>query len=393
MDQLTSRVSRIKPSPTLAISAKAAELKASGQDIISLSLGEPDFDTPAHVIKAATEAMNSGLTHYTQVDGLPELKQAIQAKFKRDNQLDYDLNQILVSSGAKHSIFNLLQAVIEDGDEVLIPAPYWISYPDMVLLSGGTPVAVKADVGQHFKLSAAQLESAITPKTKLFMLNSPSNPTGMTYTKEELSALAEVLLKHPDILIMSDDIYEHIIWKNHTFTHLLNVCPELSDRTVVINGVSKAYAMTGWRIGYAAGSAKIIAAMKKIQSQSTSNPCSISQAAAIAALNPNEQDCLKSMVSTFKQRHDYMVTELNKTPGFHCLEAQGAFYAFPDITKAIKLKGCNDDLEFAEQLLATTGLAIVPGSAFGTPGCIRLSYAASDAVLADAIQRIKAFMA
>jgi len=392
MVQLTQRVHRIKPSPTLAIAAKASELKARGKDIISLSLGEPDFDTPEHIRQAASHAMQAGETHYTAVDGIAELKNAIASKLERDNTLHYTSEQILVSCGAKHSIYNALQALIEAGDEVIIPTPYWSSYPDMVKLCHGEPILVKTDISQSFKLSATQLEANITPKTKLIIINSPSNPTGMVYTAEELRDIADVLLKHPHVLIMSDDIYEHIIWDTQPFQNIVSLCPELIDRTIVINGVSKAYAMTGWRIGYAAGPAKIIKAMKKIQSQVTSNPCSISQAAAVAALDPQQQACMQAMVDTFKQRHDFVVNALNQIDGFHCLPAQGAFYAFPDISQALKKKDIATDIEFAEQLLEAQGVAIVPGEAFGATNCLRLSYAATESVLEKALERIDQFM-
>ncbi|MCF6346247.1 MAG: pyridoxal phosphate-dependent aminotransferase, partial [Thiomicrorhabdus sp.] len=284
MANLSDRVNRVKPSPTLVITAKAAELKRAGKDIISLGAGEPDFDTPEHIKAAGIAAIQNGETRYTAVDGTPELKQAIQAKFKRDNGLSYEMNQILVSSGGKQSFYNLCQAVLNDGDEVIIPAPYWVSYPDMALLAGGEPVIVEAGIEQGFKISPQQLSAAITPKTKLFVLNSPSNPTGAVYTVDELKALGQVLAQHPNILIASDDMYEHIMIGDTPFTNILEVCPELNERTLVLNGVSKAYSMTGWRIGYAAGAADIITGMRKVQSQSTSNPCSISQAAAVAAL-------------------------------------------------------------------------------------------------------------
>lgn len=386
--KLSQRVQRIKPSATLAINAKALELKEQGKKVISLSTGEPDFDTPQHIKDAAIQAMKDGKTKYTAIDGIPSLKQAVVDKFKRDNQLNYELDQILISCGGKHSIFNLFAAILDHGDEVIIPAPYWVSYPDMVLALDGTPVIVQTTIDQNFKMTAEQLEQAITPNTKLVILNSPSNPTGMTYYPEELKSLAEVLLKYPDILIMSDDIYEHILWTQDKFVNIVNVCPALYDRTVVINGVSKAYAMTGWRIGFAAGPRIILNAMKKLQSQSTSNPCSIAQAAAEAALK-GDQSCLNEMLTAFKERHDYLVPALNEIDGIDCRPADGAFYTFPSVQGLIDKLGLKDDLALAELLLEKAELAVVPGTAFGTPGCIRLSCATSLDILKEAIKRIK----
>lgn len=387
MTFLSNRINSIKPSPTLAVTDKASALKREGRDIISLSAGEPDFDTPEHIKAAAGEAMQKGDTKYTAVDGTPALKQAIIDKFKRENQLNYTSKQILVSSGAKHSIFNLLGAVINPGDEVIIPAPYWVSYPDMVLLFDGKPVCVATSIESRLKITPEQLARHITPKTKLLILNSPSNPSGMNYSKAELKALGDVLVRHPQVLICSDDIYEHILWGKEPFSNLVNACPELYERTIVVNGVSKAYAMTGWRIGYAAGPEKIIGAMKKLQSQSTSNPCSIAQAAAVAALN-GDHSCLQTMRQAFKERHDFLIARLNATPGFHCLSADGAFYAFPQVAGAIKTLGLQDDLAFSEYLLEKANVAVVPGSAFGMPGFIRLSYATSKKILEAALQRI-----
>lgn len=387
MTFLSNRINSIKPSPTLAVTDKASALKREGRDIISLSAGEPDFDTPEHIKAAAGEAMQKGDTKYTAVDGTPALKQAIIDKFKRENQLNYTSKQILVSSGAKHSIFNLLGAIINPGDEVIIPAPYWVSYPDMVLLFDGKPVCVATSIESRLKITPEQLARHITPKTKLLILNSPSNPSGMNYSKAELKALGDVLVRHPQVLICSDDIYEHILWGKEPFSNLVNACPELYERTIVVNGVSKAYAMTGWRIGYAAGPEKIIGAMKKMQSQSTSNPCSIAQAAAVAALN-GDQSCLQTMRQAFKERHDFLIAGLNATPRFHCLSADGAFYAFPQVAGAIKTLGLQDDLAFSEYLLEKANVAVVPGSAFGMPGFIRLSYATSKKILEAALQRI-----
>jgi len=386
--RLSDRVLSIKPSPTLAVTNKAAELKAAGKDIIGLGAGEPDFDTPEHIKAAAIKAIESGFTKYTAVDGTPGLKKAIIAKFKRDQGLDYAPNQILVSCGGKQSFFNLALAFLNKGDEVIIPAPYWVSYPDMVLIADATPVCIECPQSQGYKITAAQLEKAITANTKLLVLNSPSNPTGMVYSKAELLALAEVLRKHPQVLIATDDMYEHIIWTAEKFENIVTVAPDLYDRTIVLNGVSKAYAMTGWRIGYAAGPAKLIGAMKNVQSQSTSNPTSISQVAAEAALN-GPQDVLQPMVKAFKERHDYVVGALNQIAGVSCSAADGAFYAFCNVEGAIAKLGLKNDLEFADMLLNTVGVAVVPGSAFGLDGHMRISYATSMKVLEDAIGRIK----
>ncbi|MEH6356237.1 MAG: pyridoxal phosphate-dependent aminotransferase [Marinobacter sp.] len=387
--QLSSRVQSIKPSPTLAVTNKAAELRAAGQDIIGLGAGEPDFDTPDHIKTAAIEAIHNGQTKYTAVDGTPALKKAIIAKFKRDNGLDYEANQILVSSGGKQSFFNLALAVLNAGDEAIIPAPYWVSYPDMVLVAEGKPVILESTPETRFKITPQQLEDAITDRTRLFVINSPSNPSGMAYTFEELQALGEVLKKYPQVMIATDDMYEPILWTGKPFCNILNATPELYDRTFVLNGVSKAYAMTGWRIGYAAGPAKVIGAMKKIQSQSTSNPASISQAAAQAALD-GSQDCVKTMVTAFHERHDYLVGALNTLPGVECLKGDGTFYVFPSFQGAIDAdSSVSNDVEFAEKLLKEAGVALVPGSAFGMPGHMRLSFATSQEILKSAIDRLK----
>ncbi|MCP5208842.1 MAG: pyridoxal phosphate-dependent aminotransferase [Hahellaceae bacterium] len=387
--QLSNRVQSIKPSPTLAVTNKAAELKAAGEDIIGLGAGEPDFDTPQHIKDAAIKAINEGQTKYTAVDGTPSLKKAIINKFKRDNQLSYEPNQILVSCGGKQSFFNLALALLNPGDEVIIPAPYWVSYPDMVLVAEGKPVFIETTQAQQYKITPAQLESAITERTKLFVINSPSNPSGISYSKNELKALSEVLLRHPHVLVATDDMYEHIVWGDEAFSNILNVCPELYERTFVLNGVSKAYSMTGWRIGYAAGPVKVIAAMKKIQSQSTSNPTSISQVAAQVALD-SSQDCIDVMVKEFKKRHDYLVEALNSIPGIKCIPANGTFYAFPSVEGAIAaLDGVENDVEFSEYLLKKAGVAVVPGSAFGTPGHMRLSFATSSKNLENAVSRIR----
>ncbi|MEX0603092.1 MAG: pyridoxal phosphate-dependent aminotransferase [Marinobacter sp.] len=391
--QLSSRVQAIKPSPTLAVTNKAAELRAAGQDIIGLGAGEPDFDTPDHIKEAAIEAIKAGQTKYTAVDGTPALKKAIIAKYKRDNELDYEPNQVLVSSGGKQSFFNLALATLNAGDEAIIPAPYWVSYPDMVLVAEGKPVVIETSAQTRFKITPEQLEGAITDRTRLFVINSPSNPSGMAYTLDELKALGEVLKRHPHIMIATDDMYEPILWTGQPFCNILNATPELYDRTFVLNGVSKAYSMTGWRIGYAAGPAKVIGAMKKIQSQSTSNPASISQAAAQAALD-GSQDCIQPMVKAFKERHDYLVKALNELPGVECLTGDGTFYAFPSFQGAIEANpAVKDDVEFAEWLLKEAGVALVPGSAFGAPGHMRLSFATGMSNLEQAIARLKKALA
>ncbi len=387
---LSQRVLRVKPSPTLAVTARAAELRAAGRDIVSLGAGEPDFDTPAHIRQAAIRAIEQGATRYTAVDGTPQLKTAIIDKFQRDNGLTYNADQILVSCGGKQSFYNLVQALLNPGDEVIIPAPYWVSYPDMVRLADGEPVIIKAGLEQRFKISPEQLQAAITPKTRLFVLNSPSNPTGVAYTRAELAALADVLQANPHVLVASDDMYEHILWADEPFANIVNVCEALYPRTIVLNGVSKAYAMTGWRIGYAGGPAALIKAMKKIQSQSTSNPASISQAAAVAALE-GDQSCITPMLEAFKRRHDYLVAALDELPGVRCARADGTFYAFPDFSTAIsRLDGVDDDLGLAEYLLEQANVALVPGSAFGAPGYARLSFATSMELLEEAVSRLRA---
>jgi aspartate aminotransferase len=382
---------RIKPSPTLAVTARAAKLKAEGKDIIGLGAGEPDFDTPAHIAEAGIAAIRAGMTRYTNVDGTPELKDAIIAKFQRDNGLTYERTQILVSAGAKHTIFNLMQALLDDGDEVVIPAPFWVSYPDMALLAGGKPVIVSAGPEQGYKITPAQLDAAITPKTKLFILNSPSNPTGAAYTRAELAALAEVLLRHPHVVIGTDDMYEHIWWGPEPFCSLVTACPALYDRTVTINGVSKSYAMTGWRIGYCGGPAEVIKAMATIQGQSTSNPTSISQRAATVALN-SDQSCVHEMNRHFKARHDWLVAALNSLPGVSCLPGFGTFYAFANVKGAMEKLGCADDNAFAEKLITDALVAVVPGSGFGAPDHMRLSFACSMETLEKAIERMRAIL-
>jgi len=391
--ELSKRVQAIKPSPTLAVTARAAKLKAEGKDIIGLGAGEPDFDTPQHIKDAAIAAINKGFTKYTAVGGTPTLKAAVIAKFKRDNGLDYTAKQILVSCGGKQSFFNLALAVINAGDEVIIPAPYWVSYPDIVLIAEGKPVIVQAGIAQGFKMTPAQLEAAITPKTKMVVINSPSNPSGAVYTLAELQALGAVLRKHPNILISTDDMYEHIALTDAKFVNILNACPDLYPRTMVLNGVSKAYAMTGWRIGFAGGPEHIITAMENVQSQSTSNPTSISQVAAEAALN-GDQGCIAPMLKAFRERHLFVVDTLNKIPGMKCITGGGAFYAFPDASAAIAklhkqgvIKEAND-LALSEYLLVEAGVAVVPGSAFGSEGYIRLSFATSMENLQKALERM-----
>lgn len=388
---LSDRVRSIKPSPTLAVTARAAAMRAAGKDIVGLGAGEPDFDTPEHIKQAAIKAIEDGFTKYTAVDGTPGLKKAIVAKFKRENGLDYDAKQVLVSCGGKQSFYNLAQALLNPGDEVIIPAPYWVSYPDMVLLASATPVIIEAPQSQSFKITPAQFEAAITARTRLFVINSPSNPSGMAYSEAELKALGEVLRRHPDIIIATDDMYEHILWKEAgRFVNILNANPDLYERTMVLNGVSKAYSMTGWRIGYAAGPAWLIEAMTNIQSQSTSNPTSISQVAAESGLN-GDQGFIGDMLKAFRERHDYVVAALNAIPGVDCLATNGTFYVFPDMNSVIaRLPGIEDDVGLSEFLIEHGGVAVVPGSAFGTAGHVRLSIATSMANLEKAMTRMAA---
>jgi aspartate aminotransferase len=386
--KLSKRVQRIKPSATLAVTTQAAQLRAAGHDVIGLGAGEPDFDTPNHIKQAAIEAIHAGQTKYTAVDGTPQLKHAVIEKFQRDNGLSYEPNQILVSCGGKQSFFNLAQALLNPGDEVIIPAPYWVSYPDMVTLADATPVIIRAALDQSFKINADQLAAVITEKTRLFVINSPSNPTGKAYSTAELESLGEVLRKNPQILIATDDMYEHILWSSAPFANILNVCPDLYERTIVLNGVSKAYSMTGWRIGYAAGPQDLIQAMTKIQSQSTSNATSISQAAAVAALT-GDQNCIKTMVTAFRERHDQVITWLNDIEGIHCAPCDGTFYCFPNISELIaRLDNIEDDVGFAAWLLNAAGVALVPGFAFGMRGYVRISYAINIQTLKEAISRI-----
>jgi aspartate aminotransferase len=387
--QLSNRVNAVKPSPTLAITARAAKMRAEGHDIIGLGAGEPDFDTPDFIKQAAIDAINKGFTKYTAVDGIAPLKKAIIDKFKNDNGLEYNAKQILVSCGGKQSSFNLTQALLNSGDEVIIPAPYWVSYPDMVLLADGVPVIIETTQAQNFKISPEQLRAAITEKTQLIFINSPSNPSGAAYSLDELKALGNVLADFPNIIIATDDMYEHILWEQNTFVNILNAHPEFYDRTVVMNGVSKAYSMTGWRIGYAAGNEKLIEAMCTIQSQSTSNPTSISQYAAVAALT-GDQSFIQEMCIEFKKRHDFVVAELNTIDGVECSPTDGTFYVFPNIEKLLeRLNGIDDDLAFSDYLIEKAGVALVPGSAFGTAGHIRLSIATSMDNLKTALERIK----
>ncbi len=392
MALLSAAINRIQPSPTLAVTAKAAELKRQGKDIIGLGAGEPDFDTPDFVKEAAIEAIRAGRTKYTPVDGTPEVKEAVRLKFRRDNQLDYAIDQISVNVGGKHTIFNALVATIDPGDEVIVPAPYWVSYPDIVSFCGGKPVIVRCPIEAGFKLTPAQLEAAITPKTKWLILNSPSNPTGAAYTVDELKALGEVLLRHPHVWILADDMYEHIVYDDFRFGSLAEVVPGLYERTLTVNGASKAYAMTGWRIGFAGGPKPLVKAMAKIQSQSTSNPCSISQAATVAALT-GPQDFLKERAAAFQVRRDLVVSRLNQVDGLSCPMPEGAFYVYPDCSGLLGRKTPDggtlaSDEDVSAYLLESVGVAVVHGAAFGLSPAFRISYATSNEVLAEACARI-----
>ncbi|MGC8522420.1 MAG: pyridoxal phosphate-dependent aminotransferase [Steroidobacteraceae bacterium] len=389
---VSRRVQRVKPSPTLNVSARAARLRAEGKDVISLGAGEPDFDTPAHIAQGGIEAIQKGLTRYTHVEGTNELKDAIIAKFARDNGIQYERSQILVTSGAKQAIYNLCMAVLDKDDEVIIPAPYWVSYPDMVLLADGQPVILTAGAAQGYKITPRQLAAAITPKTRLVLLNSPCNPSGAAYTRAELRALGEVLIDQPRIVIGTDDMYEKIYWGAEPFCSLLTAVPELYGRTVTINGVSKSYAMTGWRIGYCGAPKALVSAMATIQGQSTSNASSISQHAAAVALM-GDQSGVAGMNEAFKARHDYVVGALNELPGVTCLPGAGTFYAFADVSQAMASIGCASDTDFAEVLLTEGEVAVVPGSAFGAPGHIRLSFACSLETLKKAMERIAGVLA
>ena len=392
-DFIAPRLGRIKPSPTLAVSQKAGELKAAGRDIISLGAGEPDFDTPQHIKDAAKAAIDRGDTKYTAVDGTPALKDAIIAKFKRENGLTFTRDQITVGTGGKQVLYNAIMATVGLGDEVIIPAPYWVSYPDMVNLAEGTPVFVDTDAANGFKLSPKTLAKAITPKTKWLILNSPSNPCGGAYKAEELQALADVLLQHPQVHVLTDDIYEHLVYDGFKFSTIAQVEPKLAERVLTMNGVSKAYSMTGWRIGYAAGPKALIKAIGAVQSHSTSNPCSISQAAAVEALN-GDQSFLKEWVKTFQERRDLVVAALNETPGLSCATPEGAFYVYPNCQGLIgKLtpdgKKLETDEDVAGYLLESEGVSVVHGAAFGMSPYFRISYATSNAQLTEACLRIK----
>ncbi|MEM1079911.1 MAG: pyridoxal phosphate-dependent aminotransferase [Pseudomonadota bacterium] len=397
MSVLSDSLARVKPSPTIAVTNKARELKAAGKDVIGLGAGEPDFDTPQNIKDAAKAAIDRGETKYTAVDGIPELKQAICEKFKRDNGLDYTPSQVTVGTGGKQVLYNALIATLNPGDEVVIPAPYWVSYPDMVLLAGGEPVVAEASSQTAYKLTADQLEAAITPKTKWLIFNSPSNPTGAAYTAEELKELTDVLMRHPHVWVMSDDMYEHLVYDDFEFATPAQVEPGLYDRTLTVNGVSKAYAMTGWRIGYAAGPETLIGAMRKVQSQSTSNPGSVSQWAAVEALN-GTQHYIPSNNETFKRRRDMVVEMLNAAEGISCPTPEGAFYVYPSIAGCIGKTSAGgtkivDDESFASALLEEKGVAVVFGAAFGLSPCFRVSYATSDELLKDACTRIQEFCA
>ena len=376
------------PSATSAVLGLAAELREAGRDVISLGAGEPDFDTPDHIKEAAIQAIRDGETKYTAIDGTSHLKAAIRRKFERDNQLSYGPEQILVSVGAKHTLFNACMGVLSKGDEAIIPAPYWVSYPDMVRVAEGVPVVIDTGIEDGFKVTPEKLEAAITDRTRILFLNSPSNPTGSCYTRDELAALGAVLLKHPNIVVLADDIYEHIHWADEPFCSLVTACPGLYDQVVTINGVSKCYAMTGWRVGYAGGPPEVIKAMKTIQSQITSNPCSISQVAAAAALD-GDQSCMASMLKAYKSRSDYVVAALNDIPGFECREGEGAFYAFPKVTEAMAAKGLETDADLVKLILESGDVVMVPGTPFGAPGYVRISFACSIEALQDAIGRIR----
>ncbi|MGI9204274.1 MAG: pyridoxal phosphate-dependent aminotransferase [Woeseiaceae bacterium] len=386
---VSERMSRVMPSATSAVLGLAASLREAGRDVVSLGAGEPDFDTPDHIKEAAIQAIRDGHTKYTAIDGTSQLKAAIQRKFVRDNQLNYEADQILVSVGAKHTLFNACMGILSAGDEAIIPAPYWVSYPDMVRVAEGEPVVIETGIEDGFKVTPEKLNAAITTKTRLLFLNSPSNPTGSCYTRQELAALGEVLLQHPNIVVLADDIYEHIHWAAEPFCSIVTACPALYDQVVTINGVSKCYAMTGWRVGYAGGPKEVIKAMKTIQSQITSNPCSVSQVAAAAALD-GDQQCMAEMLKAYKARSDYIVDALNDIPGFECREGEGAFYAFPKVTEAMATKGLETDADLVKLVLESGDVVMVPGTPFGAPGYVRLSFACSIEELEKAIDRIRA---
>ena len=384
---ISERVRKVKPSATIAISSKAMEMRSAGINVISMSAGEPDFDTPEHIKDAAKAAMDSGKTKYTQVDGTPELKEAIINKFNDDNDLSYQPENILVSTGAKQTLYNLFQAILGDGDEVIIISPYWVSYPDMVLLADAKPVYIDTHQENNFSLDLNAFSNAINERTKLVIINSPSNPTGITFTRSDYESIGAVLEDYPSVYVATDDMYEYIYWGDEPFVSFAQACPSLFDRTITINGVSKSYAMTGWRIGYCGGPADVIGAMKKVQSQSTSNPSSISQAATVAALNGSKDEVF-SMVEQYKLRHDYFCSALNDIEGFKTSPGTGAFYLFPDVKNVIEKKGFSDDVELSEYLIETANVAVVPGSAFGSIGYIRLSYATGLEQIKEAVERI-----
>ena len=384
---ISERVRKVKPSATIAISSKAMEMRSAGINVISMSAGEPDFDTPEHIKDAAKAAMDSGKTKYTQVDGTPELKEAIINKFNDDNDLSYQPENILVSTGAKQTLYNLFQAILGDGDEVIIISPYWVSYPDMVLLADAKPVFIDTHQENNFSLDLNAFSNAINERTKLVIINSPSNPTGITFTRSDYESIGAVLEDYPSVYVATDDMYEYIYWGDEPFVSFAQACPSLFDRTITINGVSKSYAMTGWRIGYCGGPADVIGAMKKVQSQSTSNPSSISQAATVAALNGSKDEVI-SMVEQYKLRHDYFCSALNDIEGFKTSPGTGAFYLFPDVKNVIEKKGFSDDVELSEYLIETANVAVVPGSAFGSIGYIRLSYATGLEQIKEAVERI-----
>ena len=390
--QIAERVRPMTPSSTSSLAARTIELRAAGQDIIGMGAGELDFDTPDHIKQAAKEAIDKGYTKYTAVDGMPELKQAVVNKFSRENKLEYSMNQVIVSTGCKQTLYNLAQAVLNEGDEVIIPAPYWVSYPDIVKLAGGNPVFIHADIEQGFKITPKQLEAAITEKTRLIFINSPSNPAGVHYTPEELAGLGAVLEQYPKIIVATDDIYEHMLWEGTPFKNILNVCPALYQRGVILNGVSKAYSMTGWRIGYAAGPELLIQKMKTIQSQSTSNPSSISQYAALAAIE-GDQSFIEKIVKTLKQRHDYVYSALQEIDGVKCIPGQGTFYILPNVQEAMSRLGIQTDVQLSEYLIEKANVAVVPGSAFGAPGYIRISFATSMEILEEAMHRLHKVLA
>ena len=385
-------MTRVKPSATGAVLARATELRRQGIDIVNLGTGEPDFDTPEPICAAAIAAIRRGNTRYTPIEGTAELREAVCAKFERDNGLEYRPEQVLVSGGAKQSLFNLCVALLGPGDEAIIPSPYWVSYPEMVRLNEATPVIVDTGIESHFKIEPGQLEAALSPRTRLLIMNSPSNPTGAAYSAAELAAIGEVLSAYPDVVVASDEIYEHIYWGSSPYSSFAAACPDLYERTVTINGVSKAYAMTGWRIGYAAGPGWLIDAMKTVQSQSTSNACSVSQAAATAALT-GDQAVVAEMTAAYRARHDYLVDALTRLPGIECRRGEGTFYAFPQVTGAIERLGLADDLALADRLLDDGHTACVPGSAFGAPGYLRLSFACSLDSLETAVDRLKRVLA